>query len=51
MSFFSNCHWEPSMLFDSFNHAMQNKSARQRGNVKVLESSHLDATAFEVCKP
>ena len=43
---FSKCYWESSILFDSFDHAMQDESPRQRGNEKVLES-----TAFEVRKP
>ena len=36
------------MLFNSFNHAVQDEpaTARQRENGKVLESA-----AFEVCKP
>ena len=53
MYFFSNCYWEPSMLFDNLNHAMQDEPARQLGNGKVLESSKLlvTLTAFEVRKP
>ena len=27
--FFSNCYWEPSMLFDSFDHVMLHEFARQ----------------------
>ena len=46
MSFSSNCYWDSSILFDSFDNAMQDKSARQCGNGKVLESA-----AFEVRKP
>ena len=46
MSFFSECYGESLILFDSFDHAMQDESARQRGNGKVLKS-----TAFEVRKP
>ena len=32
-------------VFDSFDHAKQDKSARQRGNGKILESA-----TFKVCK-
>ena len=37
--FFSNCYRESSMLFDIFDQAKQDESARQRGNGKVLESA------------
>ena len=32
---FFNRYWKPSMLFDSFDHAIQDKSERQRANGKV----------------
>ena len=35
---FFNRYWKPSMLFDSFDHAIQDKSERQRANGKVHSS-------------
>ena len=47
MSFSSNCHWKSSMLFNSFEHAMQDEPVRQRGNGMVL----VESAVFEVRKP
>ena len=43
--FFLNCYWEPSMLSDSFDHAMQDESARQ-DSVEMEKFRNLQLSKF-----